>query len=186
MSSYPEREVRVDENLHYVKPIEQLVGLQFEKPVLAGDGLTDWTQSSNSKTDSGQYIHEKNEHSNLTGYGPSVSYSGAVYPGDDFNYWLYCIGKQEIVGAKFEEYEVETWNPTETEKTYVAYKRVYEVQPDNPGSGAGGEKLQLGGTFAQKGSVVKGTYNISTGTFTSAEASSVSAEASTTQTKSVK
>lgn len=180
MSSYPERELKTEENLHYVKPIAELCGLTFEKPVLAGDGLTDWTQSSNSKTDSGQYIHEKNEHSNLVSYAPSVSYSGVAYPSDQFNYWLYQVGKLEIVGALFEEIEVETWNPGEDAKSYVAYKRTYDVQPDNPGSGAGGEKLQIGGTFSQKGSVVKGTYDITSGTFTAdATPTSLASEVST-------
>lgn len=162
----PSRELRVEENLHYVKPTVELLSMEFEKPVLAGDGLTDWSQSANPNTEEGQYIHEKNKHTNLNGYGPQVSYSGVAYPSDKFNYWLYQIGKKEIVGARFEEYEVETWNQTETSGTYIAYKHVYEVQPDNPGSGEGGGKLSIEGTFSQVGSVVVGKYAIATGTFT--------------------
>lgn len=166
MAELPKRELRVEENLHYVKPISSLFGMTFEKPVLAGDGLTDWSQSSNPETEEEQYIHEKNKHTTLFGYGPKVSYSGAAYPGDQFNYWLYQIGKKEIVGAQFEEIEVETWNETTSSGTYVAYKRTYEVQPDNPGSGEGGGKLSIEGTFSQIGSVTVGTYNIKDGTFT--------------------
>lgn len=166
----PKREIKVEENLHYVLPINELMEITFSKPVLAGDGLTDWTQSSNPDTEDGQYIHEKTKHTDLNRYGPQVSYSGAAYPGDDFNYWLYLIGKREVLGARFEEIEVETWNPTGADKTYSAYKRTYEVHPDNPGSGAGGEKLAIEGTFSQVGSVTAGTYNISTGTFTEATA----------------
>ena len=145
----------------------QHFGILFEKHVLAGDGLTDWTQSSNPNTDEGQYIHEKNKHTQMMGYGPQVSYSGVAYPSDPFNYWLYKVGKNEFVGAKFEEIEVETWNPSDTtNKVYNAYKRVYEVQPDNPGSGEGGGRLAIEGTFSQFGSVVLGTFNIETRTFT--------------------
>lgn len=166
MADLPKRELRVEENLHYVKPTASLFGMKFEKPVLAGDGLTDWTQSANPNTEDGQYIHEKNKHTNLNGYGPQVSYSGVAYPSDQFNYWLYQIGKKEVVGAQFEEIEVETWNQTAVAGTYVAYKRTYEVQPDNPGSGEGGGKLSIEGTFSQIGSVTVGTYSITAGTFT--------------------
>ena len=141
----PKRELKVEENLHYVKPITNITGVTFESYVLAGDGLTDWTQSSNPNTEDGQYIHEKTQHSNILGYAGSVSYSGIAYPS--------------------EEIEVETWNSTETGK-YKAYKRIYEVQPDNPGSGEGGAKLAIEGTFAQQGSVVPGVFDISTKTFT--------------------
>ena len=161
----PKRELKTEENLHYVKPMTEVTGVTFESYVLAGDGLTDWTQSSNPNTEDGQYIHEKTQHSNMLGYAGSVSYSGIAYPSDPFNYWIYLIGKNEIVGAQFEEIEVETWNSTETGK-YKAYKHIYEVQPDNPGSGEGGAKLAIEGTFAQQGSVVPGTFDIRTKTFT--------------------
>ncbi|WP_270525741.1 hypothetical protein [Longibaculum muris] len=166
----PKREIKVEENLHYVEPITELMDLTFTKPTLAGDGLTDWTQSSNPDTSEGQYIHEKTKHNDLNRYAPQVSYSGVAYPGDDFNYWLYLIGKREVIGARFNEFEVETWNPVGSDKTYTAYKRTYDVQPSNPGSGAGGEKLAIEGTFSQVGSVIAGTYNIATGTFTEATA----------------
>lgn len=161
----PKRELKTEENLHYVKPITAVSGVTAEEYVLAGDGLTDWTQSSNPNTENGQYIHEKTQHSNMLGYAGSVSYSGVAYPSDPFNYWIYLIGKNEIVGAQFEEIEVETWNNTE-EKKYKAYKRIYEVQPDNPGSGEGGSKLAIEGTFAQQGSVVSGVFDITTKEFT--------------------
>ncbi len=158
----PNREIKVEENLHYVKFNTS------DSYVLANSGLTDWTQSSNPNVDDGaQYIAEKNAHSTMMGYAPNVAYSGFAYPSDVFNLWLYKIGKEETVGATFDEVEVETWNPVESSAgEYHAYHRVYEVQPSNPGSGAGGEKLAIEGTFAQQGSVEKGTFNISTKTFT--------------------
>ncbi len=158
----PKRELKVEENLHYVKFDEN-----YE---LANSGLTDWTQSTNPNTEDGQYIGEKNGHSNMTGYKPTVAYSGIAFPGDPFNYWLYKVGKEEMVSQTFEEVEVETWHPVaESEGTYYAYHRIYEVQPSNPGSGEGGGKLAIEGTFAQQGSVEKGTFNISTKTFTKEE-----------------
>ena len=52
------------ENLHYVK----FDGVS--KPVLAGTGLTDWTQAVDPSTDDGQYINEKTSHSNMMAYTP--------------------------------------------------------------------------------------------------------------------
>ena len=65
------------ENLHYVK----FDGVS--KPVLAGTGLTDWTQAVDPSTDDGQYINEKTSHSNMMAYTPSVSYSGELIPGNE-------------------------------------------------------------------------------------------------------
>lgn len=157
----PNREIKVEENLHYVKFDETSY-------VLANSGLTDWTQSVNANVSDGeQYIGEKNAHSTMMGYAPNVAYNGFAYPSDTFNLWLYKVGKEEIVGATFDEVEVETWNPVESKTgEYYAYHRVYEVQPSNPGSGAGGERLAIEGTFSQQGSVEKGIFNIATKTFT--------------------
>nr|DAG86839.1 MAG TPA: hypothetical protein [Caudoviricetes sp.] len=159
--SLPNREIKVEENLHYVKFDETSY-------VLANSGLTDWTQSANPNTEDGvQYIAEKTAHSAMLGYAPNVAYSGFAYPSDTFNLWLYKVGKEETVGAIFDEVEVETWNPVaEKDGEYNAYHRIYEVQPSNPGSGSGGGKLAIEGTFAQQGSVEKGTFNITTKTFT--------------------
>lgn len=164
----PKRELKTEDNLHYVKFEEDTASF-----VLANAGLTDWTQSANPNVDDGtQYIGEKNAHSTLLGYAPNVAYSGTAYPGDKFNLWLYKVGKEEQVGATFEEVEVETWNPVAAKDgEYHAYSRVYEVQPSNPGSGAGGGKLAIEGTFSQQGSVKKGTFNITTKTFTEETAS---------------
>lgn len=160
----PQREIKVEENLHYVS----WDGVETEKPVLANKGLTNWEQALNPSTDDGvQYIGEAGSQSQVTGYAPTVSYEGRAYPSDPFNYWLYQCGKEQIVGATFTEYEVETWNEvTASSGDYVAYQRTYEVQPDNPGSGEAGSKLTCSGTFAQQGDQVKGVYNIKTGTFT--------------------
>jgi hypothetical protein len=157
----PSRELRTEDNLHYVK-----FGSE-ESFILANKGLTDWTQAMNPNVDDGvQYIGEKNAESNLMGYAPNVSYGGTAYPSDKFAAWLYSVGKEEKVGEKFTEVEVETWNEMEKSGEFKAYQRIYEVQPDNPGSGEGGGKLALEGTFAQKGSVTIGKFNISTKTFT--------------------
>lgn len=158
----PKREVKVEENLHYVKWTDQ------KDYVLANKGVTNWEQALNPSTDDGvQYIGEAASQSQVTGYAPTVSYEGRAYPGDDFNYWLYLQGKEQRVGSTFEEVEVETWNEkADAAGTYVAYQRTYEVQPDNPGSGEAGGKLLFSGTFAQQGDQVPGTFNIKTKTFT--------------------
>lgn len=157
---YPKRELKVEENLHYVK---------FDSNfVLANKGLTNWTQALNPSTDDGvQYIGEANSTSEMTGYAPTVSYEGRAYPSDDFAMWLYKVGKEQQVGATFEEVEVETWNETDTGSgKYKAYHRTYEVQPDNPGSGEAGGKLTVSGTFAQVGKQEIGTFSLAEKAFT--------------------
>jgi len=163
--SLPTRELKVEENLHYV-----LYGDNTEY-VLANKGITNWEQALNANTEDGvQYIGESGSQTQLTGYAPTVSYEGRAYPSDPFNLWVYQTGKDQTVGATFTEVEVETWNTTsETSGVYNAYQRTYEIQPDNPGSGEAGGKLEFSGTFAQQGDQVKGTFNISTKTFTPAE-----------------
>ena len=163
MSNYPNRELKVEENLHYVK---------FESEyVLANKGITNWTQALNASTDDGvQYIGESSKISQLTGYAPTVSYEGRAYPNDAFAKWVYQVGKDQTINATFEEVEVETWNESSTGTgEYAAYHRTYEVQPDNPGSGEAGNKLTMSGTFAQVGDQEKGTFNIKTKKFTPAE-----------------
>ena len=86
----PSRELRTEDNLHYVK-----FGSE-ESFILANKGLTDWTQAMNPNVDDGvQYIGEKNAESNLMGYAPNVSYGGTAYPSDKFAAWLYSVGKEE-------------------------------------------------------------------------------------------
>lgn len=153
------------ENLHYVKWDGQ------ETPVLAGTGITDWTQASDPSTDDGQYINEKTAHSNMMAYTPSVSYSGELIPGNAFVLHVYEVGKKELIGQQFTEYEVETWaevydSGSTSTGEFAAHMRTYEIQPSNPGSGEGGGKIALEGTFAQKGETVHGKYNIKSGTFT--------------------
>ena len=52
---------------------------------------------------------------------------------------------------------------------FAAHHRQYEIQPSNPGSGEGGGKIALEGTFAQKGASEHGQYNVATGEFTAGE-----------------
>lgn len=149
------------ENLHYTK------WGTLEKAVLAGDGITDWTVDMAVSNDEAQYINEKNQHSNMLGYAPKVTYAGELIPDNAFIRHVYTVGKQELVGQIFDEYEVESWAPVEgSAGEFAAYHRVYEIQPSNPGSGEGGGKLVMEGTFAQRGSTNLGKYNITTGTFT--------------------
>lgn len=65
----PNRELKVEDNLHYVK----FTG--SESYVLANKGLTNWEQALNATTDDGvQYIGEAGSQSQVTGYAPTVSY----------------------------------------------------------------------------------------------------------------
>lgn len=162
MAELPKRELKVEENLHYVKFVGQ------DDYVLANKGITNWTQALNASTDDGiQYIAEAGKTSQLTGYAPTVAYEGRAYPSDPFSFYLYTVGKDQIIGAQVEEVEVETWNPkSEVEGSYHAYHRIYEVQPDNPGSGEAGGKLTTSGTLAQIGDQEKGVFALNTKQFT--------------------
>lgn len=153
--------VRREENLHYVEWEGQ------ENAVLAGTGITDWTDDTSISTDDGQYINEKNEHSNALSYSPKISYTGELIPSDPFVMHLYQVGKKQLLGEMFTEFEVETWAAVnESTGEYAAHKRTYEIQPSKSGSGAGGEKIGLEGTFAQKGDTLHGKFNITTKQFT--------------------
>lgn len=149
------------ENLHYTKWGKK------EEFVLAGTGITSWTEDSGIKTDTAQYINEENEHTNAIGYAPKVTYSGELVPSDPFDLYVYQTGKKQLLGELFDAVEVETWAPVaESSVEFAAYKCTYEIQPTNPGSGEGGGKVVLEGTFAQKGAKVSGKFNISTKVFT--------------------
>lgn len=154
------------ENLHYV----EWEGVS--KPVLAGTGITDWTQASEPSTDDGQYINEKTAHKNMMAYNPSVSYVGELIPNNEFVRHVYEVGKKEIIGAQFTEYEVETWAPVEgSSGNFSAHSRIYEIQPSNPGSGEGGKspwkelllkkvKQNTGNTILHQESLLKVTMII--------------------------
>lgn len=149
------------ENLNYTK------WGSLTKPVLAGTGITNWTEDAAPNADEGQYINEKNKHANMTGYAPSVSYTGELIPDNEFIMHIYQVGKMKKVGEEFTAYEVETWAPVDgSEGDYACHVSTYEIQPSNPGSGEGGGKIVLEGKFAQKGDTLHGKFNITTGAFT--------------------
>ena len=125
----------------------------------------------------------------MMAYNPSVSYVGELIPNNEFVLHVYEVGKKEIIGAQFTEYEVETWAPVEgSSGNFSAHSRIYEIQPSNPGSGEGGGKIALEGTRSKKVKeqntaiqyairrFTEGDYDYTTGKFTSAlsKASSVS------------
>lgn len=165
MAGLPTRELKTEDNLHYVKWEGQ------EQFVLANKGFTNWTESLNPNIEDGtQFIGEKSSTSMLMGYSPSIAYGGTVYPGDLFSYWVYQVGKLRKTNQQFTEVEVETWNQVESQVgKYRAYQHTYEVQPSNPGSGEGGGKLTAEGTFASVGDPIPGVFDIATKTFTSDE-----------------
>lgn len=159
MPELTNRALTVADNLHYA------VIARSSTAVLINEEVTDWTQTAAPETSDKQFIGEKNKRTSMKGYAPSVAYSAVLNPTDPFLMFLYNTGKLEQVGVTFDDIEVETWNQKTTGK-FSAYKRTYEVQPSNPGSGAGGDDLKMEGTLSQKGSVIKGTFDISTKTFT--------------------
>lgn len=148
----------VSDNLHYWKK-------DATTSVLINEGILDWTGAANAVTEDKQYIGEQNAITKMKAYKPTITYSGEVIDDDEFALHLYEIGKDEKLGETITEIEVETWKSAEGTK-YPAYQHVYEVQPGNAGSGAGGSALLIAGVLAQIGSVVKGTFDIESKTFT--------------------
>lgn len=178
MAGLPTRELKTEDNLHYVKWDGQ------DEFVLANKGFTNWTESLNPNIEDGtQFIGDKSATSMMMGYAPSIAYGGSVYPGDAFSYWVYQVGKMRQTNMQFTEVEVETWNPDSTGGSkYHAYQHTYEVQPSNPGSGEGGGKLTAEGTFASIGDPVEGTFDIKTKTFEAKQSvQTMSAKTATTK-----
>lgn len=86
----PSRELRTEDNLHYVK-----FGSE-ESFILAIRVLQIGHKAMNRMLMMGCSISEKkNAESNLMGYAPNVSYGGTAYPSDKFAAWLYSVGKEE-------------------------------------------------------------------------------------------
>lgn len=155
--TYPNKTITVADNLHYAKIGQQVV--------LINEEVTDFTETTAFELADKHFIGEKQKRSNAKSVSASIAYTAALNPSDPFSMFLYTVGKDRQIGEQFEEYEVETWNKVE-DGVFAARKRVFEVQPSNPGSGAAGADLTMAGVLAQQGGVVKGKFNIATKTFT--------------------
>lgn len=133
---------------------------------LIGEGFTSFSEAKNPKEYSRQYVHEKSERTDVTGYAPSISYSCDIYSADPVIGEIVDITDNELTGtaAHREVVSVNLWQPGATNGTYTAYKRSYAVIADAKGDGT--EALIYSGNLKCVGEPVKGTFAIATKTFT--------------------
>jgi hypothetical protein len=137
--------------------------------VLINEGITDFTNSLNPETDTRQYIADKTAREKTKSYQPSYAYSGLLNDDDPFSKWLYGLSADQKLNIKVPIVSVDTWDETTSGSgLFTARMATYNVIPDNDGSGAGGDDLNLSGTISQDGDLVKGTWDMEDQEFTPA------------------
>lgn len=133
---------------------------------LIGEGFTSFPEAKNPKEYTRKYIHNKTEQTDVIGYAPSISYSCDLIADDPVVQEVVNITDNELVGAaaRRDIISVNLWDETETDGTYVAYKRTYSIVPSNRGDGT--DAMIYTGTMKACSDIVKGTFVRSTKTFT--------------------
>lgn len=131
---------------------------------LINDGIVSFDDDLAPKTETKQYIADKNEHDVILGYKPTYKYSAEVDSLDDVNVKLYNIGADQLVGETCEIVTVDTW--TLNTDVCKARKATYNIIPTKAGSGDAGGYLKMEGSLSQVGDIVKGDWAVSTLTFT--------------------
>ena len=138
-----------------------------------GDGFTSFPESKNAKEYTRQYIHMKQEKTDVVGYAPSIAYSCDVYDDDPCCTKIVTITDNESVGAdaEVEILIVDLYKVTGTgaAATCPARKRTYVVVPDQIAAGV--EALVYTGTLKAATENVVGTFKPSDSTFTATVAS---------------
>ena len=133
---------------------------------LIGPGFTSFTESKNPKEYSRQYVHEKTERTDVTGYAPSIEYSADIYSEDPVALEIMKVTDGELVGtdAQRKIVSVNLFEAGKTPGSYAAYERTYAIIPD--GKGDGFDALVYTGAFRAVGDAIKGQFNEETKTFT--------------------
>lgn len=128
---------------------------------LIGKGVSLFEGASNPETEDTQYINEKTKTTVTKSLTPSYTMAMDVIHGDAFNDFMYDMALDQKTNQKIEICRVETKNPGTGTNKYRAQKATYGITVDSYDGGAGGEKVQVGATFAQEGAVVDGDFDIS-------------------------
>lgn len=143
-----------------------------ESPVWSrvGDGFTSFPESKNAKEYTRQYIHMRQEVTDVVGYAPSIAYSCDVYDDDPCCTKIVTITNNEAVGedAEVEILIVDTYKATGEGASAAApaRKRTYVVVPDQIADGV--DALVYTGTLKAVSEITEGTFNLSTSAFTAA------------------
>ena len=148
------------EKLHYMN----LGTVSSPKYELINEGITDFTESQNAQVEGSHYIGNKVATQRTRSLQPSFAYTGLLNDEDAVSKRLYEIGANQELNVKVKIVHVDTWGTDKTK--LVARLGTYNVIPENPGSGAGGENLGISGTLSQVGELAIGTWNMGSKTFT--------------------
>lgn len=133
---------------------------------LIGEGVTDWTMSTNPKTTSSHYVHQQNASGGVSGYAPSISVTAEGYSGDPFMDYLMDLGRTLPVGAEVQKKLciVDMWTGTDAARDAIEVDVVITI--DNPGTGAAGEALAVSATLTFNGDITEGKFAVGTKKFT--------------------
>lgn len=146
------------DRLHYMN-----TGTSSETWSLINEGVIAFDDDLAPKTETKQYIADKNERDEVVGYKPTFSYTAEVESTDPVSAKLYQIGADQVVGEQVEIVTVDVW--TLTDGKCDARKATYNVIPSKAGSGDPGGALMMEGTLVQVGELVKGKWTVATSTF---------------------
>lgn len=130
---------------------------------LIGKGVSSFDGASNPETEDVQYINEKTKTTTTKSLTPSYTMAMDVIHGDAFNDHMYEMALDQKTNQKMEICRVEMKNPGTGTNEYRAQKGTYGITVDSFDGGAGGEKVQVGATFAQEGQVVDGDFDVTPG-----------------------
>jgi hypothetical protein len=148
------------EKLHYMN----LGTASAPKYELINEGITDFTESQNAQVEASHYIGNKVATQRTRSLQPSFAYAGLLNDEDVVSKRLYEIGANQELNVKVKIVHVDTWGADKTK--LMARLGTYNIIPENPGSGSGGEDLGISGTLSQIGELVVGTWDMGKKTFT--------------------
>lgn len=136
-----------------------------------GGVITEVSESSNPKESTKQYIQDKSETVNVTGYSNEFPITMDMVKGDDVfeNFYEKFYERKTGDDLKIDHYIVNLWeqieeNGTAAENTYKCRKIKQTVSISECNGEAGAQK-QINGSL-KGGDFVYGTFNTSTKTFT--------------------
>ena len=119
-------------------------------------GFTDMSKSLNPKEYSRQYVDEKFEQTDVTGFSPSIAYGFDQYKGNAVHDELVKLSDNEAVGtAAVRAIIIVDFTKEQGEGTYSATKRDFAVIPDSEGGSM--DAYTYSGNFKVKGDKVEGT-----------------------------
>lgn len=139
---------------------------------LIGEGFTSLSESKNPQEYSRQYIHESTERTDVVGYAPSLAYSVDAHTNNPVIAKIIKVTDEELTGSDA-KVAIVTVNAFDSQTTGTgsaaatvckAYKRFYNIIPDNKGDGT--EALVYTGNLRAAGDIIIGTFNEATKVFT--------------------